>query len=615
MDSRFVPFQPSKNEGNGSEDNTNTSSQSHQTAPTIQGTTGPVVMNDVQSPAMTALRASAPPTQPSAPTVPMGPPITAQPKKRNKALIVALIVGAVLVLGGGSAAAYFGYYVPNKPENIWKKALVNSGKGYDKLTNYAVNTKSQGMDLQGSFKMKGAVVADGTFKGNSYGDDGQLTSNISAGGVKLGIDIRTLKSTGDTPDFYFRVNGLQGLGNLLGGDNPQVASLLNVVNNQWYVVDHTLFEQLGQSTNADTQISRSDVSAFLKAVGDPTKQYVFTGDTTKQVVVVKQNVGKEKQGNRTVYHYKVGVNKENLQAYINAVCTNIKTNKIGKLLTESGSAQGGANACDELKKSAGDINPSDTADAWVDMRTKLVHDIRFTEKGNANNYVDIGQDYQGGTTFPFMLAAHSKTSDGMVSNFGTNVTLDTKTNKVTVKGQVATTGSSKDQNETGSFDLALVPSNKPVKVEKPAGAKTLIELLNNLGLGQLVEGMQPQAANSSTSSLLVQATARDTERQADINSLRSHIEAFYASNGYYPSLADVNNAAWRSQNMKGLDPAALKDPQGSVSTLAAAPAAKVYAYQPLSDSKKACDNKTTPCSIYTLTATLESGSAYTKASL
>ena len=51
----------------------------------------------------------------------------------------------------------------------------------------------------------------------------------------------------------------------------------------------------------------------------------------------------------------------------------------------------------------------------------------------------------------------------------------------------------------------------------------------------------------------IQQKGRDTKRQTDIKALHGMLEAFYAQNGGgYPVLADVNNASWRTTNMKGL---------------------------------------------------------------
>jgi hypothetical protein len=111
------------------------------------------------------------------------------------------------------------------------------------------------------------------------------------------------------------------------------------------------------------------------------------------------------------------------------------------------------------------------------------------------------------------------------------------------------------------------------------------------------------------------SSSADTERQTDIKALHAQVEAYYAQNGFYPTLANLNDATWRSTNMKGLDKEALKDPKGSGYTLTGAPAKNSYSYIVLGANGKACDNATTDCTTYTLTATQENGSGYSKYSL
>ena len=111
----------------------------------------------------------------------------------------------------------------------------------------------------------------------------------------------------------------------------------------------------------------------------------------------------------------------------------------------------------------------------------------------------------------------------------------------------------------------------------------------------------------------IQQKARDTERKTDIKALHGQLEAYQAQNGKYPTLANMNDAVWRSTNMKGLDAAALQDPKGAAQTLVAAPAANAYAY---AVTPAACDNGAGgDCTSYTLTATLEGGGTYVKQSL
>lgn len=114
----------------------------------------------------------------------------------------------------------------------------------------------------------------------------------------------------------------------------------------------------------------------------------------------------------------------------------------------------------------------------------------------------------------------------------------------------------------------------------------------------------------------IQQKARNTERQTDVKAIHGQVEAYYAQNGKYPTLANLNDGTWRGTNMKGLDADALKDPKGSASTLVATPAANSYSYAVFaSDGTTACDNTTTDCAVYTLTATNEGGGTYAKTNL
>lgn len=106
----------------------------------------------------------------------------------------------------------------------------------------------------------------------------------------------------------------------------------------------------------------------------------------------------------------------------------------------------------------------------------------------------------------------------------------------------------------------------------------------------------------------IQQKGRNTQRKTDINALQSHVEAYYAETGYYPTLANINDATFRSDNMKGLDPATLVDPKGTATTLnGGGSSANQYGY---TVGPVGCDNTgTTLCDDYRLEATLEGATA------
>jgi acyl-CoA-binding protein len=525
---------------------------------------------------------------------------------------MAVILALPLIFIGSGAAAYFGYVIPNKPENVWGTALANTGKGYDKLSEYATSKKeTKPMSVKGSFKVSGEVAADGAFDGISDGKNGQLTGTVSAVGLKVNYDVRALESPGNTPDIYFKVDGIQGLGDLVGSyagligeDSATLKKTLNGVNGQWYFVDHTLFDQFAQGANGNLQITSSDVSGALKAVGDSSKQYLFTSDPAKMAVVVKQNVGKETQDGRKVYHYKVAVNKENLQAYNKSLCENLIKTKLFKLFSQNTS--GDEDFSKECQDATGisKVKDTQTADAWVDLHTKLIHKIRIKEKDNANNYVDIAQDYQGGDEFPFSIGLHSQdsvdnisTRDNQELSNPTPAPATTVTGLIKMKLNMKTDAFSAEANfdesgpvkSNGTFKLTLSPTTEKVKTEKPANSKTIIQLLNDLGFGDI------SAAGSQTS-------AGDAKRRTDINVMATQMEVYYTDNGSYPLYAgQLNSDAWIKANLKGADINAWRAPNQTSNSMvpSATPTKDQYGYVALQDDGKTPCTKA-PCARYQL---------------
>jgi prepilin-type N-terminal cleavage/methylation domain-containing protein len=113
----------------------------------------------------------------------------------------------------------------------------------------------------------------------------------------------------------------------------------------------------------------------------------------------------------------------------------------------------------------------------------------------------------------------------------------------------------------------------------------------------------------------IQQKQRNSKRQAAVNATRAQLEAYFAQNNQYPTLADMNSSAWLTANMKGFDKTQLQDPKGTSETLVASPAVDVYAYAVTASDGTACDNQTKPCTQYTLTATYEGGGTYSKSNL
>jgi len=144
-----------------------------------------------------------------------------------------------------------------------------------------------------------------------------------------------------------------------------------------------------------------------------------------------------------------------------------------------------------------------------------------------------------------------------------------------------------------------------ISLKKKQSGFTIVELLIVI----VVIGIL--AAIVITTFTGVQKKGRDADRKSDINSMYSQVEVYFAENGKYPTLADMNSSTFRTASLKGLSDDALTDPKGSGATLVSAPAANSYSYEV---TPAGCDNTTTggDCLGFTLTATLESGGTFAK---
>lgn len=116
----------------------------------------------------------------------------------------------------------------------------------------------------------------------------------------------------------------------------------------------------------------------------------------------------------------------------------------------------------------------------------------------------------------------------------------------------------------------------------------------------------------------IQQKGRNTERTTDLKAVQGQLEAYYATNGRYPTSTNLGstsdtNLAFIKDNMKGLDKEALRDPKGATGdfSLAASPTANKYSYAPSGDTAgSTCDNATGgDCTKYVLTAKPEGSGA------
>lgn len=157
-----------------------------------------------------------------------------------------------------------------------------------------------------------------------------------------------------------------------------------------------------------------------------------------------------------------------------------------------------------------------------------------------------------------------------------------------------------------------------LKQKKQSGF-TIVELLIVIVIIGILAGLVVTQILGAT------AKARDTERKTDLDQIANQLEAYYAKNGFYPTLANINSATWRTGNQFAVGDGAksLADPSNAATTTLAATAADsvgdAYGYVPTTSCTAGTNDSgvaitsTTPCVAYTLSAYLESpAGAFTK---
>lgn len=565
---------------------------------------GGAVFGDMSTTAATVSNSPQPTT--GGPALPL-PPAASQGRKFPKVAVFGS--AAVILLALGGAGFYFGYY--QNPTVVYSQSLGNTGKAYSKLVDYVDAASAihfKGYVGEGTYKIQsGDTTTDGKLSFVGDGSNTDTKFDVGLGVTRVNVEVRTFKqAASSTPDSYVLASGIKGLGALTG--SAELGTTLDGLDGKWIAVDHTLIDNLTakatQSSGAPTAPTKDQVMDGLRSFGAVNQQYVFSTKKAKAVTTVVKTYGVETVDGHKTVHYKVAFVKANVKQYISAQKAALNASKLGGWITKNKYQANVDSSFADLQKSADTIKLSDTIDVWSDMGSRVIYKVRVSDKTNAaTNYIDVGLGHQKGASYPFFLS--SQTSDGSTTNSGSLIaTLDTAANSITVKANIKNTGLSASVIDA---NFTFKPSNTSVKIVKPTGAVNLSDVLDQLGLGDTVSTYGAGA----TSGVAVRAV--DSRRQADIRSLQINAEAYYADKGYYPSLAQFNNAAWRRANLTSLDDNAMKDPDGTASTLGAAPAAKVYAYQSHSASGGSCDGlASTTCSTFTLTATLSDGKLYSK---
>ncbi|HEY5442086.1 MAG TPA: hypothetical protein VIJ68_00955, partial [Candidatus Saccharimonadales bacterium] len=179
-------------------------------------------------------------------------------KRSFKPLLIALI--AILIVGVGSAAAYVGVVIPNKPANVLRTAFLNTIQEKQVSTTGTVDA--------GGFKATFSTAANTTAKAI----DAKV--NLTISGVTFPVEGRLIGH-----NFYFKVGDLTTIANLLSAYSPNASSIAQTLNtqvaNKWIVVDSTIIDQEAPLKCA-LDINWGLTSADIQLLGNQYGQHPFS---------------------------------------------------------------------------------------------------------------------------------------------------------------------------------------------------------------------------------------------------------------------------------------------------------------------------------------------------
>lgn len=436
----------------------------------------------------------------SSPTVSQPTPSQALPPQKTKRskkpfIIAGLAVLALALLSGGYV---YGYYIPNKPENVWKTGIDRSGDVLEKLV--TESTSEENFESFKNSKVTGSLAFEsGTFKASGSLDtrfnesrsdtdfklkiEGEEEIVSGKKELDLGLNLKTsLDQNKRFPDIFFRVSGLKELEGL-----GLLSPTMTEYDSKWIAVTSEYLEaQLPPAAETDTldfspaeQLSAEEVSEIGQAVNKTLQEYVFNSDESKSIIKQKEFVGKEKLNDIKTYHYKAGFNAGNIAPFCKAMVENVMSTS-GVVKFFNGDAAAKDEAKDEAIKSCNESVENEdiedlesyTFDLWMDAKYKLIHKLRFTEEGEPG-FVDFGQRYTGGDEVIFFTEVDTEDL-----NFKSDLNINLESKKTTLRAEAV--GKSDSEDIKFNMSITIESHSGDIDGNRPDGAVDIQEIENKL---------------------------------------------------------------------------------------------------------------------------------------
>lgn len=319
---------------------------------------------------------------PVTPETPAEPLVIAAPKKKKRWVPIAIAGGALVLLGGGASAYYFGVY--QNPDNVL----------YDAYS-HMVSSKATQMSGSVSFDMpvmSGIKLKSIDYSGN-FENNPSATMNITAKMVVMSADIAVGGKgiMADGGDMYFQLTGLvdafksyvQAAGSSAGDVPDSFYTALAKLQDQWVKVSVDDMKTAGAETGAMYQCV---IDAYKKHKDDSTKP-VLEAYKSHSFLVKKDDLG-TKDGR---IGYKLGIDMTKAKEFSKAVA-DTDLAKDMKNCSSSGELQ---DINDTVDSSAAGADA--TLNVWIDQWSHELKSVKYngtmddsTTKITYNGTMDMG---------------------------------------------------------------------------------------------------------------------------------------------------------------------------------------------------------------------------------
>ncbi len=299
-----------------------------------------------------------------------------KPRRKLKAALLTLV--GLVVIGGGSAAAYFGIVVPNKPENVLKTAVFNS---FDQQ-NISAKVLAEGKSGGAGFK------ADMTMKANVADKSSAMDAKFTVSGLTFSGEARMVGGSA-----FMKVGDLSNVTSLIEAFSPdyatQIKAVTDKVSDQWFEIDSTILKTAGADCvlNTETKLSEAD----LKILSDKYTENPF---------VTIKNTSNEDISGKAAIKYDLSINNKKAAQFL----TSLEQTSLFKKLdscakqSETTSLTGDQDISNTVNTDG--IKDTDNTEltVWVDKSTKQFSKVAYEAsaemKKNGNDLkIEATMDY------------------------------------------------------------------------------------------------------------------------------------------------------------------------------------------------------------------------------